>query len=431
MDAVVGLGESNVRRVVITGIGLIGPTGIGPQAFWQSLLERRSGIGPITRFDTASYACRIGGEVRDRSYEELLDPGKLRTSTHATQLALAATELSVRDARLPLNQCEPHVVGVSIGTALGGWREAEQQHSILMERGARRVNPFIANSTPNHTSAAEVASAVGAQGAHFTFSSGCLASLQAVGHGASLVASGELDVCLAGGTESPLIPMVVAGMGRTQELSSLNDDPERASRPFDRRHNGLVLSEGSCILVLESAERAASRGARVYCEVLGCTSSCDAKGLYGFDPSGAAGARAVHRLLSRTGLSAIDIDYVCAHANSSPAFDRKETLVIKKAFGECAGRLPVSSIKGVIGHPLGAAGSFQVAAASLAIQEQLIPPTGNLEVSDPECDLDYVPHVPRSARIRRVLVTSYGYGGTNCYLVLGAISPSASDHRKQ
>ena len=408
-----------MRHVVVSGIGLIGPTGNGTEAFWQSLVAGRSGIGRITRFDPTSYACQIGGEVRDRSYEDLLDPRKLRTATHVTQLGLAAAELALRDARLPANWYAPDMVGVALGTALGGWREAEQQHTILLERGVRRVNPFIANGTPNHTSAAEVASAVAARGTHLTFSSGCPASAQAIGHAATLVASGDLDMCLAGGAESPLTPMVIAGMGRTQELCSRNDDPEHASRPFDRAHDGLVLSEGSCIFVLEAAERARERGVQPYAEVRGAASSCDANGLYGLDPTGEPGARAIHRTLQRSDLGIGDIDYVCAHANSSPAFDRKETVVINKGFGEWAARLPVSSIKGIIGHPFGASGAFQAAAAALAIRYQLIPPTHNLEVPDPECNLDYVPREPRAARVRNVLVTSYGYGGVNAYLVLG------------
>jgi len=408
-----------VRPVVISGIGVVGPTGVGLDPFWDSLLTGRSGLGRITRFDPTSYACQVGGEVRDRSFEELFDPRKLRTATHVTQLALGAAELAMRDARLPAKWYAPDVTGVALGTALGGWREAEQQHSILLERGVRRVNPFVANGTPNHTTAAEIATAVGAGGTHATFSSGCPASAQAVGYAAALIATGDLDMCVTGGAESPLIPMVVAGMGRTQELSSRNDDPEHASCPFDRAHNGLVLSEGSCIFVLEAAERALARGVQPYAEVRGGASSCDASGLYGFDPTGRTGARAIHRALERSGLGVGEIDYICAHANSSPAFDRKETQVISAAFGEWAARLPVSSIKAVIGHPFGASGAFQAAAAALAIRHQLIPPTHNLEVPDPACSLDHVPRTPRPARVRNALVTSYGYGGVNAYLVLG------------
>jgi 3-oxoacyl-[acyl-carrier-protein] synthase II len=411
-------GVPALRRVVVTGIGLIGPTGVGHRAFWESLLGGHSGIGRISRFDPSPYQCQIGGEVRDRSYEELLDPRQLRTTTHATQLALAAAELALRDARLSPTYYDPALIGVSIGTAIGGWRDLAQQHAILLERGARRVNPFIANGTPNHTTGVELAGAFGACGGHSTLSCGCPSSLQAIGHAAALIATEDLDVCLAGGTESPLTPMIFAGMGRTQELCTINDDPEHASRPFDRAHAGIVLSEGACILVLETAEHAARRGVAPYAEVLGQNSSCDAKGLYSLDPSGETGARAIHRLLRRTGVPATAIDYVCSHANSSPAFDRKETIVIKKAFGECAASLPVSSIKAVLGHLFGASGAFQAAAAALAIRNQVIPPTHNLEVPDPECDLDYVPREARPAHIRNALVTSYGYGGVNAYLLV-------------
>jgi 3-oxoacyl-[acyl-carrier-protein] synthase II len=399
---------------------VIAPVGVGPAVFWESLLEGRSCIRRITRFDVSSYPSQIGGEITDRSYEDMLDPRKLRTTTHVTRMALVASELALRDARLADRVYEPSRVGVTVGTSLGGWLEAEQQHAILLERGARRVNPFIVNGSPNHAPGAEVASAIGAQGPQLTFSSGCPSSLQAVGHAAALVASGVVDMCLAGGVESPLVPMVMAGMGRTQELCTLNDEPARASRPFDREHSGMVLSEGGCFLVVESAEHAARRGVQPYAEIVGAASSCDANGLFGIDPTGEAGARAILGLLQRTGVEPTRLDYVCAHANSSPTFDRKETLVIKKAFGECAARIPVSSIKGVLGHPFGASGAFQAAATALAIRHQTIPPTHNLETPDPACDLDYVPGRPRPAHVHTAMVTSYGYGGLNAYLILSA-----------
>jgi 3-oxoacyl-[acyl-carrier-protein] synthase II len=409
-----------VRRVVISGLGMVAPTGVGAEIFWRALLEGRCAIDRITRFDPTSYPCQVGGEVRDTSYEALLDPRMLRTTAHATQLAVAAAELALRDARLDARSCEPDLLGVVLGTALGGWRDAAQQQGILLERGARRVNPFVVSGTPNHAPAAEVASAFGAQGTQLTFSAGCPASLQAIHHGATLIAGGELDVCLAGGTESPLIPMVLAAMGRTQELSVLNDEPARASRPFDCRHAGIVLSEGGCVVVLESAESAARRGVLPYAEVLGGASSCDARGIYGYDPSGEPGARAVRRALSRSGIGSEDIDYLCAHANASPIFDRKEALVIHSAFGEVARRIAVSSIKGITGHPFGASGAFQVAATALAIRNQLIPPTHNLDSPAPECDLNHVTGAPRAGSIRHALITSYGYGGVNSYLVIGA-----------
>jgi 3-oxoacyl-[acyl-carrier-protein] synthase II len=411
-----------VGEPVITGIGLVGPTGVGTEAFWSSVVDGRSCIRPITRFDVSTYASQIGGEILDRSYETLIEPRKLRTTTHVTRMALAGAEFALRDARLSSQVYEPERLSVSVGTSLGGWLEAEQQHAILLERGARRVNPFIVNGSPNHAPGVEVASAIGARGPQLTFSNGCTSSLQAIGHGAALVASDVVDACVVGGVENPLVPMVLAGMGRTQELSTLNDDPARASRPFDAEHAGMVLSEGGCFLVIEDLASALQRGVEPYALVLGIASSCDANGLYGIDPTGRAGAYAIHQLLRKTDLQATDIDYVCAHANSSPVFDRKETLVVKAAFGECAARLPVSSIKGVIGHPFGASGAFQTAAAALALRHQTIPPTCNLERPDPECDLDYVPGPARRAALRRVLVTSYGYGGLNAYLLLGALS---------
>ncbi len=404
------------RRVVITGIGMVSPVGCELDAFWRAILDGPSAIARITRFDASPYACRIAGEVRDSTYEELIEPRKIRTTPHVTRLALAATELARRHARLVAN--DPDLFGVIIGTALGGWRDAEQQHAILLARGVRRINPFIASATPNHAIGTELATALGARGAQATFSSGCPSSLQAISHAAALIAHGELEVCLAGGAESPLSATVFASMARTLELSTRNDEPERASRPFDEAHDGLVLSEGSCMLVLEEAEHAVRRGVMPYAEILGGITSCDAKGLYGFDASGAAGAGAIHRLLQRSAVPATGIDYVCAHANSSAAFDRKETLVIKRAFGECAARLPVSSIKGAIGHPFGASGAFQVAATALAIRHGLVPPSLNLDVPDPQCDLDYVPGRARPVRVRTALVTSYGYGGVNAYLLV-------------
>lgn len=405
-------------KVLITGIGIIAPSGLGKVRFWDAILHGTTLIGRISRFDPATHACQVGAEVDNALVDELVDPRKQRTTSHATRLALVAADQALRDARLSLEGYAPEAVGVSVGTALGGWVDGEQQYGILMERGARRVNPFVVSGAGNHGPGIEVATSIGAQGPQATFSSGCVSSLQALGYGTSLVASGQLDVCLAGGTESPLSPMVVAALARTQELSTANDDPARASRPFDAAHNGMVLSEGSCFLVLESEESAARRSAHVYAEVLGSISSCDAQGMYAFDPDGNAAGRAIHRLLRNCDLTPSDLGYVCAHANGSPAFDRKETLVLKRAFGEFAARVPISSIKGVLGHPFGAAGAFQVAATSLAFEHGLIPPTHNLSDAAPECDLDCVKQEPRPLHSGQALVTSYGYGGINSYLVL-------------
>ena len=314
--------------------------------------------------------------------------------------------------------CDPETVGVCVGTALGGWIDGEHQYGVLLERGARRVNPFLVSASGNHGPGVEVASAIGAQGPQFTFSSGCPSSLQALGQGAHLIATGALDICLAGGTDSPLSPMVVAALSRTQELSTTTDEPNRASRPFDAQHNGMVLSEGSCFLVLESEDNAIRRGAHAYAEIVGSISSCDAQGMYGVDTEGLSAGRAIHRLLRACDLTPGDLDYICAHANGSPVFDRKEAVVIRRALGEFAGRIPVSSIKGVLGHPFGAAGAFQVAASALAVEHSMIPPTHNLANRAPECELNCVAFEPYPMRPRTTLITSYGYGGINSFLLL-------------
>jgi 3-oxoacyl-[acyl-carrier-protein] synthase II len=407
------------RRAVITGIGLIGPTGVGHAPFWDAVRAGRSAIGRLRRFDPELTPCRVSGEVADEALAEHVDPRKRRTTTRASQLALVAAELAMSDARLPQSAIASDAFGVMVGTALGGWTDGEQQAAILLERGARRVNPFIAAGAPNHGPGVEVAAAVGAQGPQCTFSSGCPSSLQAIAHGASLIESGIVDGCLVGGTEAPISPVAFAGLTRTNELAT-DEDPARASRPFDNGHAGMVLSEGSVFLLLESLEQARARGARLYATVLGGAFSCDAQGMYGTDPSGAAAANAIRRLLSVTETRPDDLDYICAHANASPLFDRKEITVLTAALGEFLARIPVSSIKGVLGHPYGASGAFQAATAALAITDGVIPPTANLESPAPECRARHVLGAPIASALHRVLLTSYGYGGVNGYLLLGA-----------
>jgi 3-oxoacyl-[acyl-carrier-protein] synthase II len=406
-----------MRAVFITGIGVIAPTGVGREAFWDGIIEDRGGIGLITRFDASSLPCRVAGQVNDRLLAEVFEDSGPRNSTHVVRLGIAAAKLALRDSRLRTGDYDPTRMGVSIGTALGGWREAEQQHSLLLERGAHRVNPFVSNLTPAHTIAIAVAQYLGAEGEQATFASGCSASLQAISHGALLVARGEVDLCIAGGAESPLIPTVVAGMSRSQELATSNN-PSGASRPFDLAHCGMVLSEGGCVLMLEGLDSILARGAIPYAAILSGASSCDANGPYGLDVHGKIGARALVSALTKGNLAPSSVDYVCAHANSSPSFDRKETAVLKVALGKHARHTAVSSIKGVLGHPFGASGAFQTAAAALSIHNQLIPPTHHLENPDPLCDLDYVPMQARPARVDTAIVTSYGYGGFNSYLVL-------------
>lgn len=407
------------NTVSITGIGLMPPgRGSCGTSFWPSLVSGPPLIGPLTRFK-GTFKGGIAGEVPAHSLSQFIDSRTLRTTCHAVQLGIVAARRAFADGWQNQEIARfDSTLGLLAGTALAGWVQAEQQFATFLERGAARVNPFLANGAAGHATGGELASRIGAQGIVLTLTNGCTSSTQAIGDAARLIAEDELQHCLAGGTESPLSPMVMATLARTEELASQYDHPETASRPFDRRHDGMVLSEGACFLLLENGDQARERGARVYAEVLGGSSSCDARGLYHFDETGETGARAIHRLLERTGVTPDQIDYICAHANSSPAFDRKEVTVLKRAFGEFAAKIPVSSIKGVLGHPFGASGAFQTAAAALAMQHSLIPHTHNLEEPAPECDLDLVMGEPRPATIRHALITSYGYGGINAYLLL-------------
>jgi 3-oxoacyl-[acyl-carrier-protein] synthase II len=408
------------RRAVITGLGVLGPTGIGHERLWDAVCRRRSAIRALDRFDTNGLSSRIGGQVSDADFVGLLEPRVLRTATRAAQLAVVASGLALADAKLAREAGDSAMMAVTIGTALGGWADAEQQAAILLERGARRVNPFIVAGAGNHGPGIEVATAARAQGPQVTLSSGCPSSIQAIAHGASLIETGIADVVLAGGAEAPLSPLGFAALCRTHELSTDNDDPERAARPFDARHAGMVLSEGSAFLVLEGEARARSRGATIHACVSGAAFSCDARGLYAADESGAAGAAALRRLLHNNDLTPDSIDYVCAHANASPLFDRKEITVLTAALGAALPAIPISSIKGVIGHPFGAAGAFQAVTATLAIRDGRIPPTANLHTAAAECRAFHVVDAPIDWPVRTALVTSYGYGGVNGYLLLSA-----------
>ncbi len=400
---------------VLTGIGTIAATGLGTDQFWACLLAGASKVGQITRFDASTFPCNLAGEVADNLIANLLPPRKLRTTSHASRLALISTDQALADARFDSPQGDN--IGVVVATALGGWIDAEKQFATIREKGAGRVNPLLVSGSGCHAAAAEIAQSKKMLGPQHTVSTSCAASLQALSLASNLIREREVEVCLVSGSESPLSPTLLAAMGKSDELAQ-GRSADKASRPFDRGHSGIIPSEGACTVVVESAEHARNRGAKAYAEIAGAASSSDSLGMFGIDESGESGARAIHRMISRSRITPDQIDYVCAHANSSPAFDRKEAIVLRKAFGEFAAKIPVSSIKGVLGHPFGASGAFQTAAAALAMKHSLIPHTANLENPDPECDLDLVMGEPRPAEIRHALITSYGYGGVNAYLLL-------------
>lgn len=407
------------RRVVITGIGVVGPTGIGKEAFWSGLMAGRSGVGPVTRFDASAYPSRIAAEVLDESYLDLLEPKRARRMPHVTRLAVGAARLALNDAGFERPRYDPTRTGVVVGTALASSSDNFQQHAILLERGMSRINPFLALAGNYHSTACEVAIEARAQGINLTQNAGCASGVCAVAVGTDLIRSSVLDVCLVGGAESPVMPLVFAGMCRGRDLATNNEVPAEASRPFDKDHNGLVVSEGSVVLVLEDLGHAKMRDAPLYAEVLGYAIGSEAYDAYSLEPTGEAASATLTLALERSGVAPGEVEYVNAHGSSCPNWDRKETRVLKRTFGEFAHQVPISSIKSTLGHAFGAAGAFQVAATALAMTRGWLPPTTNLVEPDPECDLDYVPNLPRSMRPRRSLVSNFAYAGVSAFLLLG------------
>lgn len=406
------------RRVVITGMGIISPVGIGKEAFWQALIEGRSGIRRVTRFDPSGYSCQIAGEIPDDRYKDLIEPKRLRRMTHVAQLAVAATEMAMSDAGLSHSWTNARAVGVVVGTAVGSLKDGLEQQSILLERGANRINPLLTLSLHISALSAEVALTARTQGPAFTVAGGCASSLHAISVAADAVRSGTLDICFTGGAESPLFPLLFASLCRTHELASHNEYPQKASCPFDQRHDGLVPSEGSCILVLEEKGHAERRGAPIYGEILGYALGCEAYEAFGLEPTGESAAHTLREALARARILPGEIEWVNAHGSSCPNWDRKETRILKKVFGQTAYSIPISATKSVTGHAFGAAAALQIASAVLAMQHGVLPPTINLDIPDPECDLDYVPHHPRPLTPRLCLVNSFAYGGLNSFLVL-------------
>lgn len=409
------------RRVVITGLGLISPFGIGKEIFWDSLIEGRSGIRRLTRFDPTGYGCQVAGEIPDDSYKDLIEQRRLRRMSHTAQLASAGTRLALEDAGLNPNWSNPYTVGAIVGTAVGSLKEGLEQQSILLERGANRINPFITLSLHISSISTEVAITAQAQGTAFTVAGGCASSLCAIGTAADLIRAGTLDICLTGGAESPFFPLLYAGLCRTQELATNNDPPESSSCPFDQRHSGLVPSEGSCIIVLEEREHAKQRGALIYGELSGYALGCEAYDAFGLEPTGTNAVKTLQTALARAEVEPKEIDWINAHGSSCPQWDRKETRVIKEVLGPAAYSLPISGTKSMTGHSFGAAASFQVASTVLAMQHGAVPPTINLDTPDPECDLDYVPNHARSLTPKICLINSFAYGGVNSFLLLRSV----------
>ena len=406
------------RRVVVTGVGLVSPLAIGTQANWDAILAGKSGIGPITRFDASHYSARIAGEVQGFDPLQFVDKKDVKKMDVFIQFALAASQFAVDDARLAVTPEIADNVGVYIASGIGGFQTIEREHVELMNGGPRRISPFFIPASIINLAAGQVSIRFNARGPNLATCTACTASAHAIGEAFEIIRRGDADIMIAGGSEAAITPMGVGGFAAMRALSTRNDDPQHASRPFDKDRDGFVMGEGSGICILETLDSATARGASIYCEIAGYGLTSDAYHLTG-QPEEAHGAvRSMKMALRKAGIEPAQVDYINAHGTSTPINDPTETRGVKSLFGEHAYKLAMSSTKSMTGHLLGAAGGLEAGITALAIRHQIAPPTINLDNPDPACDLDYVPHTPRPMAIRYALSNSFGFGGTNGTLLM-------------
>ncbi|HKO58769.1 MAG TPA: beta-ketoacyl-ACP synthase II [Thermoanaerobaculia bacterium] len=405
------------RRVVVTGMGMISPLGIGNEPTWQGLIEGRSGIDRITKFDAAAFACKIAGEVRGFKPEDWIEKKEVKKSDTFIHYAIAAAQMAIDDSGLDPKQEDGDRFGVIIGSGIGGLPLIEEMHQKMMERGPSRISPFFIPGLIVNLASGQISIRFGARGPSSAPATACATGAHAIGDATKIIRHDEADIMFAGGSEAVITPLAVGGFAAMRALSTRNDEPQRASRPWDKDRDGFVMGEGSGILILEERERALARGARVYCEIAGYGMSSDAYHITSPAEDGSGMMRVMQRALKDAHLEPTDIDYINAHGTSTEVGDRTETVAIKRVFGDHAYKLAVSSTKSMTGHLLGAAGGLESAVAALAVTHGIMPPTINYETPDPECDLDYVPNVARKKELRHVLSNSFGFGGTNATLV--------------
>ncbi len=408
------------QRVVVTGMGAVSPLGSSVATLWHGLSRGKSGIGPITLCNTDSYPTKIAGEASDFDPKQFMEAKDARRVSRASQFAVAAARQAVADAGLdgtPL----PEDAGVLIGTGNSSFPDMEAAVRTMIEKGGMRVSPFAMPAILPSMSGGQIAIQLGVKGYNSTVSTACASGTQAIGEAAEVVRRGDASIILTGGTEAPICEVGLAGFCVIRAMSTRNDEPERASRPFEATRDGFVAGEGAAILVLETLEHARARGARIYAEILGLGSSNDAYHLTAPPPDASGAARAMAWALRNAGVAPTEIDYINAHGTATPHNDAGETLAIKTVFGAHAYHVPISSSKSMIGHCLGAAGALEAVTTICALRDGLIPPTINLEVPDPACDLDYVPNEARPARLRLALSNSFGFGGQNAALVIGRV----------
>ena len=408
------------RRVVITGLGLVTPVGVGVNETWTALCAGKSGIGPITRFDTTAFGTRIAGEVKRFNPEDFLTKKDAKRLEPFIQYALAATRMAVEDSKLVIDETNGNRIGVITGCGLGGLALLEQSCHILETLGPRRVSPFLIPMLIGNMAAGMISIHFGAKGPNSSIATACAAGAHAVGESFRLIQSGKVDGMITGGVESVITSTCVAGFGSMKALSTRNDEPEKASRPFDKDRDGFVVGEGSGILVMEPLESALERGAHIYGEMVGFGMSGDGHHMTAPSPDGEGAARCMQDALDDAELQPEEIGYINAHGTSTPLNDLYETRAMKTVFKEHAPNVPISSTKSMTGHLLGGAGGIETVFTTLATYHQTIPPTINLDSPGEECDLDYVPHTARQANIKYAMTNSFGFGGTNASLIVRA-----------
>ncbi len=413
------------KRVVITGVGAVSPLGNDAESLWDGLLEGRSGIGPITAFDTTDYPVTFAGEVRDFDPAQWIHPKDVKKLDRFLLFALAAGKMALQDSSLTVTEENEEDIAIYVGSGVGGLASTAEACDILASRGPGRLSPFTVPKMLINLASGHLSLHLGTKGPNFSHVSACATGNHSIGEAMRCIQYGDARIAIAGGSEAAILPIAVGGFAKMRALSRRNDDPQGASRPFDLDRDGFVLGEGAGVVILEELESARARGARIYCELAGYGATSDAHHMTAPDPEGRGATRCMQRAMSDAGWNPESIDYINAHGTSTNFNDSIETMAIHKAFGAHARKLAVSSTKSMTGHLLGGAGGLEAVISALCIQRGVIPATTNLDTPDPECDLDYVPHTARQTQVRRVLSNGFGFGGTNGTLAFGALEDGA------
>lgn len=406
------------RRVVITGLGIISPVGITKDSFWKAICAGTSGVRRITYFDPTAFDSQVAGEVSDFDPADYFTPKEIRRTDRFSQFAVAAATMAAEDAKLDLSSIDPYSAGIIVGSGIGGLDTIERDHKIMLEKGPSRISPFFIPMLIVNMAAGMVAIKLGVKGPNSCSVTACASSNHSIGEAFRIIQYGDADLMFSGGSEAAICPMGVGGFCASKALSTINDNPKKASRPFDKKRNGFVIGEGSGIVLLEEHEHAKKRGAYIYAEVIGYGMSCDAYHMTAPDPEGKGAIRCMQQALKDADIEPNEVSYINAHGTSTQLNDSMETKAIKAVFGEYAKGMPISSTKSMIGHLLGAAGGVELVTCALSIVNSVITPTINYEYPDPECDLDYVPNKLRKQEVKVALSNSLGFGGHNATLII-------------